>query len=197
MKSPQNVPATIPLTPREKRKKAFKICFLIVLISAGLGTLVFSGILSSLLPVSEAQTGNQTRQPTALIAETGVKIFTSIDPDNGYEDWQLNICSLSTQRFCSLVKAGFGKQVWDSTLASNAGIVNLSTRAISRVFSNPEDADIQQFWRVRYELVSAQGEQAYSAVVSVVQEDGKWKFNGFSLLPEPTPEPVLRGFQEE
>jgi len=187
----------IPFTPREKRRKTLKTILLAGIFVAVFGGLALTGVFSRIFSKPAASTGEISSQPAALIAETGVRVFTSISPENGYESWELNLCSLSTERFCSLVKSGLGDQVWDSALVSDAGIVNLSAHAIRRVYPNPGDEETQQFWQVRYELVSTQGEQTYSAVVSVVRETGKWKFNGFSLLPEPTPEGVLRGFQEE
>jgi hypothetical protein len=197
MKHPQSFISKIPMTPKEKRRKAVKLSLLVIAAITLIGMLAFSGTFSKLFPAQAVQPRQAASCEAALIAEAGVKEFTSLSLERGYEDWQLNLCSLSSERFCTLVKSGFGKKIWDKVQASNAGVVNLSTRAIGMVYENPATDDTHQFWRVRYELVSADGERAYTAVVSVVQEEGRWKFNGFSFLPEATPDSIRRGFQEE
>lgn len=187
--------SAIPLTPREKHRKALSLLLMIVITIAVTAVLAFSGVFARLIsrpPADSEQTGSQQ---AALIAEAGVSIFTSISPERGYEDWQLSLCSISTERFCTLIRSGFGNQVWEKVLGSNAGIVNLSTHAIARI--NPTEPDDHQLWRVRYELLSAAGEKVYSTAVAVVQGEGSWKFNGFAFLPESTPAARLRGFQEE
>jgi hypothetical protein len=197
MKHPQSFISKIPMTPKEKRRKAFKLSLLAAVVITLIWILAFSGIFSRLFPVQTVQPGQAASREAALIAEAGVKVFTSLSLERGYEDWQLNLCGLSSERFCTLVRSGLGKGIWDKVQASNAGVVNLSTRALGRVYQDPATDDTRQFWRVRYELVSADGERPYIAVVSVVQEEGSWKFNGFSFLPETTPDSLCRGFQEE
>jgi len=197
MKRPQSSIFQIPLTPSEKRRKALKLSLLAGTVITLIGMLAFSGIVSNLFATRAVNPAETANREAALIAETGVKVFTSLSLERGYEDWQLHLCGLSSERFCTLVKSGLGRRIWEKVQASNASMVNLSTRAIGRVYQVPAVADTHQFWRVRYEMVSADGEGTYTAVVSVVQEEGQWKFNGFSFLPEPTPDAQRRGFQEE
>lgn len=197
MKHPQSFISKIPLTPSEKRRKAFKLSLLAAAVITLVGMLAFSSIFSRLFPTRAVPPGETANREAALIAETGVKVFTSLSLERNYEDWQLEACSLSSERFCTLIRSGLGKRIWEKVQASNASVVNLSTRAIGRVFQDAAADDTHQFWRVRYELVSADGEGTFTTLVSVIQEEGQWKFNGFSFLPEPTLDSLRRGFQEE
>lgn len=174
----------IPLTTREKRRQAFKLSGLFALALLLLWTLHFTGILPGLLSHPEERSPESLEQEAATIAEAGVREFTSISLEKGEETWRTNVCSVSTQRFCDLVSSGLGALVWQETRESGSGIVNLSTRAVTKVVANPSAENESQFWRIRYELASASGETVHEAVVSVVREGEDWEFNGFSFIPQ-------------
>jgi hypothetical protein len=173
----------IPLTPREKRRKLLSIgiplCVLVLL----LGFLGASGHLKALLVHPDHSTAQNEEQQTAVIAETGVRLFTSIPLEGEYSSWLEAICAISTEQHAKLVRGVLGPLAWQNVQDSQVGVVNLSTRALRRLYASEPATSGNQFWLVEYTLASSSGENTYSSVVSVVQEEGQWKFNGFSLIP--------------
>jgi len=182
MKAKQYPLRRIPLTPREKRRKALYIGIPLSVLVILLGLLGASGRLQALLMHPDHSADQNDEQQAAVVAETGVRLFTSIPIEGEYSSWLEAVCSISTERHANLVQGVLGPLAWQNVQDSQVGIVNLSTRALQRMYADAPASSGSQFWLVEYTLASSSGEYSYSSVVSVVQEEGQWKFNGFTLI---------------
>ena len=174
----------IPLTPREKRKWGIRIGIPCVLLAFLLGYLVFSGAFPKFMGHLTSRSQNNSDEQAALVAETAVRIFTSIPLNGEYSLWLASVCAVSTQQHCNLVREVLGPRIWQEVQDSQSGMINLSVHALQRVYPGSTPDLESQFWRVSYVLLTATGESTHEAVVSVVRDGESWSFNGFSFLPE-------------
>jgi len=174
----------IPLTPREKRTKGIRIGIPSVLIAFLLGYLVLSGVIPKFIAQLASRSQNNSDEQAALVAETAVKLFTSIPLDGEYSLWLESVCVVSTTQHCALVREVLGPRIWQEVQDSQSGMINLSVNALQRVYPGSTPDPETQFWRMSYLLLTATGESTHEAVVSVVRDGKSWSFNGFSFLPE-------------
>ncbi len=181
------IKSQIPLTSKEKKASVLKKTMVIVILFAAIAIFVSSGAFAWLL---KTITGKPVETPVALVdssaaaaAENGLKTMYTVDYEAGYDAWVSSICAISTDKGCKATVDLFGRSIKEGFEMYKTDQTVTAVKAIKKLDERTIDGVKNQMWAVEMTTKGWTEEQTETAVASVVQENGTWKFE--MLVPVP------------